>query len=112
MERIKTFVSEHFWLIRFLGLAFLLLLTWVLFTTFFPGVLSQMHYYVIRPQADITAFFLEALGYDFEQRYLLHGCEAMIIFQKAMDTCALALRVADWSFLSYFSGLFYSCADD
>lgn len=80
IKKIKVFLIEHSALARFLGSAFLLLLIWVLFTAFFPGAVSQLHYIIIRPQADVTAFFLGIMGYEFEQQYMQYGCEALIIF--------------------------------
>ncbi len=74
-------------MIRFLGAAFLLLLLWVLLTSFFPAIVADMHYWIIRPQADISAFFLRLLGYVIDQDYMVNGCEARLVFAGAGSIC-------------------------
>ncbi|MCK5104368.1 MAG: archaeosortase/exosortase family protein, partial [Cyclobacteriaceae bacterium] len=67
--------------------AFILLLSWVLFSAFFPSALQDMHYYIIKPQADISAYFLRLLGYEIDQDYMVNGCEAMLVFAGHGSIC-------------------------
>ena len=70
-----------------MGSAFLLLIAWVLVSSFFPAVIQDMHYFIIKPQADISAFFLKLFGYEFLQDYMVNGCEARIVFSGSGSIC-------------------------
>ncbi len=74
-------------LIRFLALAFAILLAWVLLSVFFPSFIGDMHYFIIKPQADISAYFLRSFGYNIAQEYMVGGCEASIIFVSYGNIC-------------------------
>lgn len=87
IAKAKHFISSNKELIKFLSLAFLLLLVWVLMTTFIPGVVADMHYYIIKPQADISSIFLRIFGYEVDQDYMVNGCEARIVFAGAGSIC-------------------------
>ena len=87
IAKAKEVISHNKELIRFLTSAFFLLLLWVLMTTFFPQFVADMHYYVIKPQADISAFFLRLFGYVVDQDYMVNGCEARIVFAGAGAIC-------------------------
>ena len=78
MNKLKAFISEYRELIQFLTLAFLLLLVWVLFISYFPGLIRELHYFLIKPQADISAYILRLFGYYIEQEYMIDGCQAML----------------------------------
>ena len=80
IEKVKSFIIENRELIQFLGSAFLLLLVWVLVSAFYPSLVSDMHYIIIKPQADISAFFLRLFGYEIDQDYMVNGCEARLVF--------------------------------
>lgn len=80
IEKVKTFIVQNRELLQFLGSAFLLLLIWVLVSAFYPTLISKMHYYIIRPQADISAFFLRLFGYEIDQDYMVNGCDARLVF--------------------------------
>jgi len=85
--KIKIFLTENRAMLRFVGSAFLLLLIWVLASSFFPGAIADMHYFIIRPQADISAFFLRLFGYEVLQDYMVNGCEARIMFLGSGSIC-------------------------
>ena len=87
IDKIKTFFFQNAELIRFLGSAFLLLLIWVLVSAFYPGIVADMHYFIIKPQADISAFFLQIFGYEVLQDYMVNGCEARIHFIGSGSIC-------------------------
>jgi exosortase family protein XrtF len=87
IEKVKSFISNYSELIRFLGLAFALLLLWVLFSAFFPSELQDAHYFFIKPQADISAFFMRMIGYDIEQEYMVQGCQARLNFVGRGGVC-------------------------
>ncbi len=87
IEKLKSFVKQNIELIRFLGSAFLLLLIWVLGSAFFPSTIADMHYFIIRPQADISAFFLRLFGYELLQDYMVNGCEARLVFSGSGSIC-------------------------
>lgn len=76
----KTFVDANKGLIKFLSLAFLLLFGWVYFSSFYPSAVADMHYFIIRPQADISAYFLKLFGYELVQDYMIADCEARLVF--------------------------------
>ena len=80
MKSITSFISQNISALRFLGLAFILLLAWVLFSSFLPSVVQDMHYFIIKPQADICAFFMRIFGYEIDQDYMVNGCEARLVF--------------------------------
>ena len=80
IEKVKSFILQNRDLIQFLGSAFLLLLVWVLVSAFYPSLVSDMHYIIIKPQADISAFFLRLFGYEIDQDYMVNGCEARLVF--------------------------------
>jgi exosortase family protein XrtF len=84
---LRTFFNQNKELIRFLASAFFLLLLWVLMTTFFPSVVADMHYHIIKPQADISAFFLRMFGYVVDQDYMVNGCEARLVFAGEGSLC-------------------------
>lgn len=69
-------------LIKFLSLSFLILFFWVLFTSLFPSAIAKMHYFIIRPQTDISAYILNHIGYDITQEYMPNDVEARIIFPE------------------------------
>jgi hypothetical protein len=52
-----------------------------------PNLVADMHYFIIKPQADISAFFLELFGYVVDQDYMVNGCEARIVFAGAGAIC-------------------------
>lgn len=56
-------------------------------TTFLPEVVADMHYHIIKPQADISAFFLRVFGYEVDQDYMVNGCDARIVFAGAGSIC-------------------------
>lgn len=80
ISKAKIFIKQNAALIQFLGLAFLLLLAWVVISAFFPSLIADMHYGIIKPQADISAFFLRLLGYEIDQDYMVNGCDARLVF--------------------------------
>jgi exosortase family protein XrtF len=84
---LRIFIAKNKELIRFLASAFFLLLLWVLLTSFFPSVVADMHYNIIRPQADISAFFLRLFGYVVDQDYMVNGCEARLVFAGGGSLC-------------------------
>lgn len=87
IAQIKRFISSNRGLVRFLVSAFIFLVIWVLMTTFAPRLVADMHYAIIKPQADISAFFLRVFGYEVDQDYLVNGCEARIVFAGAGAIC-------------------------
>ncbi|MCK5104500.1 MAG: archaeosortase/exosortase family protein [Cyclobacteriaceae bacterium] len=87
IEKAKSFISHNREVIRFLGAAFILLLAWVLFSSFFPSAIQDMHYFVIKPQADASAYFLRLFGFEIVQDYLVDGCEARLIFVGYGNGC-------------------------
>ncbi len=86
-EKILSFYHENKELIRFLASALALLTIWVVATTFFPGFIHDMHYHIIKPQADIAAFFLRLMGYEIDQDYMVNGCEARLVFAGSGSIC-------------------------
>ncbi len=86
-DRLKQFYTENRDLIRFLGSAFILLVFWVMATTFFPAFINKIHYYIIVPQADISAMVLRWFGYIVDQDYMVNGCEARIVFAGGGAIC-------------------------
>ena len=80
ITKAKTVVSENKGLIKFLAFAFLLLFGWVFFASIFPSAVADLHYFVIRPQADICAYFLRSIGYELVQDYMVADCEATLAF--------------------------------
>jgi exosortase family protein XrtF len=86
-NKIKTFITENSAMLRFVGSAFFLLLIWVLASAFFPGFIADMHYIIIKPQADISAYFLRLFGYEILQDYMVNGCEARIVFIGGGSIC-------------------------
>ena len=84
---LRIFIAKNKELIRFLASAFFLLLLWVLLTSFFPSVVADMHYNIIKPQADISAFFLRLFGYVVDQDYMVNGCEARLVFAGGGSLC-------------------------
>ena len=84
---IRKVISENRAVIKFLFLAFLMLLAWVLISAFFPSLIRDMHYFIIKPQADISAYFLNSIGYHAEQDYMVNGCEALLIFSGHGHIC-------------------------
>ncbi len=87
VEHIKSYIFHHREVFRFLGLAFLLLVIWVMVSAFFPSLVRNMHYFIIKPQADISAYFLRSIGYTIEQQYLVNGCEALLLFENHGSLC-------------------------
>ncbi len=87
IKKASHFIKQNRELIRFLASAFFLLLLWVLLTTFLPGVVADMHYFIIKPQADISAYFLRLFGYVVDQDYMVNGCDARIVFAGAGAIC-------------------------
>lgn len=87
ITKAKTFILQHKDLIQFLGLAFLLLLAWVIISSFYPSFIADMHYHIIKPQADISAFFLRLFGYEIDQDYMVNGCEARLVFAGYGGIC-------------------------
>lgn len=57
-----------------------MLLAWVLISAFFPQAIQDLHYFVIKPQADVSAYFLNMFGYEIKQDYLVDACEVKLIF--------------------------------
>lgn len=87
ISKVKHFISDNRELIKFLSLAFMLLLGWILLTTFLPGAVAEMHYHIIKPQADVSALFLRVFGYEVDQDYMVNGCDARIVFAGAGSIC-------------------------
>jgi exosortase family protein XrtF len=87
LEKAKYFVVQNRRVIKFLGSAFLLLIIWVLVTAFYPSFVHDMHFFIIKPQADISAYFLSMFGYEVIQNYMVNGCEANIIFEGRGTIC-------------------------
>lgn len=69
MEKIKQLIKENRSLINFLGWAFLLLILWVLFTSFFHRQLMALHYSVIVPQTKISGWLLDLMGYGIDLQF-------------------------------------------
>ena len=86
-SKAKTFIEANKGLIKFLSLAFLLLFSWVLFSSFYPAAVAKMHYLIIRPQADVCAYLLKLFDYEIVQQYMVNDCEAMIIFPDKGFVC-------------------------
>ncbi len=84
---IRSTISQNRGAVRFLASAFILLLAWVLFTAFLPSVVHDMHYLIIRPQADICAYLLRFFGYEVDQDYMVNGCEARLMFPGYGSVC-------------------------
>ena len=112
IEKAKLFISQNREVIRFLGSAFILLLAWVLFSAFFPSALQDMHFYVIKPQADISAYFLRLFGYEIDQDYMVNGCEARLVFAGYGSICVgsgcsgLELFILFFGFILLMKGRF------
>lgn len=53
-------------MISFLGWAFLLLILWTVFSSFFQPQLMAIHYGIIVPQTQISGWLLEQAGFDTE----------------------------------------------
>jgi len=87
IAKAKIFIHQHRALIQFLVLAFLLLLAWVLISSFYPSLVADMHFYIIKPQADISAYFLRLFGYEIDQDYMVNGCEARLVFAGYGGIC-------------------------
>ena len=87
IQKTKILFQNNRDLIQFLGLAFLLLLAWVLISAFAPSFIADLHYYVIKPQADISASFLRLFGYEIDQDYMVNGCEARFVFAGHGSVC-------------------------
>jgi exosortase family protein XrtF len=87
ISKVKTLIAANKSLIRFLVFAFLLLFGWVFFASFFPSAVADLHYFVIRPQADICAYFLKLMGYDLVQEYMVADCEAVLTFPNNGFIC-------------------------
>lgn len=86
-DRLKSIWSANRPLIRFLAAAFSLLLAWVLATAYFPNAIHEMHYAIIKPQADICASLLRLTGYEIDQDYMVNGCEARLVFAGYGPIC-------------------------
>ncbi len=80
--KLPSIISENRSAARFLGAAFILLLVWVMFSSFLPTVVNDMHYMIIKPQADICAYFMRLFGYEVDQDYMVNGCEARLMFPE------------------------------
>jgi len=87
ISKARHFIKQNHELIRFLASAFLLLVLWVLLTTFLPGFVADMHYFIIKPQADVSAYFLRLFGYVLDQDYMVNGCDARIVFAGSGAIC-------------------------
>lgn len=87
IRKAKKIISENRAVIKFLFLAFLMLLAWVLVSAFFPSLIRDLHYFIIKPQADISAYFLNFIGYHAKQEYMVNGCEALLIFSGRGHIC-------------------------
>jgi len=87
IEKVKLFFSQNSEVFRFLGFAFVLLLAWVLFSAFYPSAVQELHFSIIKPQADISAFFLRMLGFQIDQDYMVFDCQATIIFEDHRSIC-------------------------
>lgn len=87
IEKAKFFISQNRRVIKFLGSAFLLLLLWVLVSAFYPSLILDMHFFIIKPQADVSAYFLRLFGYEVIQTYMTEGCEANLIFEGLESIC-------------------------
>ena len=86
-DKIRSFYHENKALIRFLSSAFVLYILWVVASTFFQDFVYDMHYHIIKPQADISAFFLRLMGYEIDQDYMVNGCEARLVFAGHGSIC-------------------------
>ena len=87
LNRLKQFIKEYSHLFRFLGLALLLLLIWVLINSLFPEWVSDLNYAIIKPQANASAGMLRLLGYQIDQDFLVNGCDARIIINNRASIC-------------------------
>jgi len=86
-EKLRPFFNHFRKFLKFLGLAFLLLISWVVISTYLPEIIHTAHFSIIKPQADISAFFLRLLGHEFNQEYMVYGCEARLVFQEHGSIC-------------------------
>ncbi len=64
LNTFKNLWHEYKELVRFFGWAFLLLVLWVLFSSFFPETNSRIHYGIIKPQTQASVGLLRGLGYE------------------------------------------------
>ncbi len=87
MNKTTKYISQNRELIRFLALSFAILLAWVLLSVVFPSFIGDLHYIIIKPQADISAFILRLLGFNIAQEYMVGGCEASLIFVGYGNVC-------------------------
>ena len=69
-------------LIRFVGLALLMLLGWVLVLAFFPGFVHALHFYLIRLQVEAGAALLRLFGWSTDVAYRQGNCLARLIMDR------------------------------
>lgn len=74
-------------MIRFVGLALLMLAGWVVLNSVFPQVASDLHYFFVKPQAMISASFFRLLGYDVQEIYGHLPCLARIRVNDLSGVC-------------------------
>ena len=87
ISSVKQLLLKNRDLIRFLSSAFLLLLLWILTTTFFPSIIAKAHFHIIEPQAKISAIALNKLGFENELKVLEPDCEARIFLKNQSSIC-------------------------
>jgi len=85
--RLIDLIKEHKALLRFLGGAVILLLLWVLFSSFYNATLQYWHYSIIKPQTIVSARLLHWVGYEIEYAFLTHGCMGRIWVNDATSVC-------------------------
>ena len=87
IKKLRLLYFEFREIAKFFGYAFLLLFAWVLVSSYFPGIIHELHFSIIKPQADISAFFLRIFGYQLTQTYMDYGCMARLIFAEHGSIC-------------------------
>jgi exosortase family protein XrtF len=87
LEYLKNIIRKNRELVRFLGVAFALLLGWVILTSAFPRLVSDMHYGIIKPQAQISVAVLKGMGYGVESDFGVSGCDARISMHGTSAVC-------------------------
>jgi exosortase family protein XrtF len=72
---------------KFLISALLILFIWVLFTIFFPVTLHKIHYWSIYPQAYISAWVLQLLGYATQVSHYAGSCLSQLEINGSSQVC-------------------------
>ena len=87
LNQIKQFLKENKRILRFILFSFLLLLAWVLFTTYFPVLLHNIHFWIIKPQAIISAWILNIFGYEAYVLYYVNNCMSLLDINNSALVC-------------------------